>query len=103
MWYTLNGKIPIPTNDTGKVDALLADSNKRRVAFDAIDEGLEVSTVFLCLDHSFGDDEPPVLFETMILGGVYDQYLWRYHTWEQAETGHNRVVKALLDNTELPE
>jgi hypothetical protein len=50
---------------------------------------IKVSTVFLGIDHSFGDG-PPLLFETMIFGGKYeeDEYQERYSTWAQAEAGH---------------
>ena len=51
---------------------------------------VEVSTVFLGLDHSFGDGAP-LLFETMIFGGEHDQYQERYATWEEAEAGHKKA------------
>jgi hypothetical protein len=53
--------------------------------------GIRVSTVFLGLDHSFGDG-PPRLFETMIFGGEHDGDQWRYSTWAEAEAGHARAV-----------
>jgi hypothetical protein len=46
-----------------------------------------VSTVFLGIDHNFGNG-PPLLFETMVFGGEYDGYCKRYSTWEEAEGGH---------------
>ena len=43
-----------------------------------------VSTVFLGLEMAFRDG-PPVLFETMIFGGPFDeQFQWRYHTKKEA-------------------
>lgn len=33
----------------------------------------KVSTVFLGLDHSFGESSEPVLWETMVFGGNMDQ------------------------------
>lgn len=42
-----------------------------------------VSTVFLALDHSFVGG-PPLLYETMIFGGKYDQHMWRAHTRTEA-------------------
>lgn len=50
-----------------------------------------VSTIFLGLDHSFGDG-PPVLFETMVFGGAMDGYQDRYTTWERAELYHELVI-----------
>jgi len=59
-------------------------------------EEIKVSTVFLGIDHSFGDG-PPLLFETMIFGGKYEEeeYQKRYSTWAQAEAGHE-VACALV-------
>ena len=59
-----------------------------------------ISTVFLHFDHglNFGTDtEPsdPVLFESMIFGGAYDEYQRRYCTYAEALEGHNNLVKAL--------
>ena len=57
-----------------------------------------VSTVFLGLDHNFSDKGPPIVFETMIFGGVYNQKSqWRYATWEEAMKGHDRTVKMVKD------
>lgn len=53
----------------------------------------QVSTVFLRLDHGFGGT--PLWFETMIFGGDHDGWHDRYHTYDEAETGHKRVVEAL--------
>ena len=53
---------------------------------------ISVSTVFLGLDHQFGDG-PPLLFETMIFGGEHDEDQWRYETWADAEKGHAEACK----------
>lgn len=50
-----------------------------------------VSTVFLGIDHSFGQG-PPLLFETMIFGGKHDQYMDRYSTYKEAERGHKKAI-----------
>jgi hypothetical protein len=55
--------------------------------------GCEVSTVFLGLDHRFGSDGPPIIFETMVFGGPFDQQGERYSTWAEAEAGHARWVE----------
>jgi len=52
-----------------------------------------VSTVFLGLDHSFEENEPPILFETLVFNGNLDGEMRRYHTWEEAVKGHNNMVK----------
>ncbi len=55
-----------------------------------------VSTVFLGLDHQYGDG-PPLVFETMVFEGegFGDLYCERYATWEDAEAGHNHTVARL--------
>lgn len=69
----------------------------RRVAADTFD-GVHVSTVFLGMDHRFGDEGPPILFETMIFehgkGGLLeDEYQTRCSTWAEAVEMHDRAVK----------
>lgn len=53
--------------------------------------GVDISTVFLGFDHGFGQGLP-ILFETMIFGGPYDQWQRRYCTWDEAEAGHRHAV-----------
>ena len=48
---------------------------------------IQVSTVFLGIDHSTGGSLP-ILFETMIFGGEWDGYQERFETWEEAVKGH---------------
>ena len=60
---------------------------KRVVAQDAVGD-VRVSTVFLGLDHHWGFGGPPVLWETMIVGGPHDGYEERYSSREDARAGH---------------
>jgi hypothetical protein len=55
-----------------------------------------VSTVWLGLDHGWGDG-PPVIFETMVFerGDFSDLDMDRYATKEQAKAGHRRMVAAV--------
>lgn len=64
----------------------------RRVALTEMDNIL-VSTVFLVMDHSFGDTGGPILFETLVSGleNIGD-WITRYATWEEAKAGHDRAV-----------
>lgn len=54
--------------------------------------GIQVSTVFLGLDHRFFGDGPPLVFETMVFGGPHDSDMERYGSWAAAEAGHQRMV-----------
>jgi len=57
---------------------------------------VRISTVFLGLDHQFGEGEP-LVFETMIFGGKEDQYQDRCSTWEEAEKMHLKAKKIVED------
>lgn len=54
-----------------------------------------VSTVFLGLDHRFGEG-PPLLFETMVFGGPLDGEMDRYETWEDAVEGHKTMADRVI-------
>jgi hypothetical protein len=62
---------------------------------------VHISTVFLGLDHSFYGG-PPVLWETMIFGGAFDQDQWRYTSQLDAMRGHARAVALVEGNTADP-
>lgn len=54
-----------------------------------------VSTAFLGLYHSFVDGAKPLVFETMVFGGEFDEYCRTYCTWDEAVAGHEDVVARL--------
>lgn len=58
-------------------------------------KGVEVSTVFFPhnMNHRGG---PPLVFETMVFGGVLDDHQVRYSTWEEAEKGHAAAVARVM-------
>lgn len=87
--FILNGKEVIETNLMGW--ARWYETADRHVAKTEVAQGIDVSTVFLGLDHRFGDG-PPLIFETMVFGGPDDQHQERYSTWDEAEAGHARIV-----------
>jgi hypothetical protein len=72
-------------------EELLRDAARRRVAHTEVGQ-VEVSTVFLVLDHNYGREGPPVLYETMVFGGAHDQWQRRYATREAALAGHDQAV-----------
>lgn len=105
--FILNGKDAVPTDLSTWAKWFEGNFNKRQVSVTERD-GIKVSTVFLGLDHSFGEG-PPLIFETMIFGGPHDQDCWRYTTWQQAEEGHDKAcmvafaVKDRFANLEFAE
>lgn len=67
----------------------------RIVKKDTVGESL-VSTVFLGLNHSFGEG-PPLLFETLVFKGPLADEMDRYSTWEEAERGHATMVERVQE------
>ena len=68
------------------------DKDNRRVARTDLADNTFVSTVFLGLDHQYGEG-PPLIFETMVFARGEDVLTWRYSTWAEAEAGHARAVE----------
>ena len=60
----------------------------------AIDADVRVSTVWLGLNHSFLPGRR-LYWETMIFGGIADQYQCRYGSREEALDDHERIVRDL--------
>lgn len=69
----------------------------KRVAKTKIGD-ITISTVWLGLDHRYGDGDP-VIFETMQFGGDADQDADRYCTLEEAEAGHAIWVRSITEAT----
>jgi hypothetical protein len=93
---------PVDVGGDDKVTALLAwaaevwgDGDGRRVALTVIAPGVEVSTVFLGIDHNHSAKGPPLLFETMTFDDYGGGETWRYSTWKEAVAGHNAAVSIL--------
>lgn len=79
----VDGKTPIPSDRMGNVVTVKRDEPSKDVT---------VSTVFLGLDHNFGDG-PPLLFETMIFGGPHADFQARCSTWSEAEKQHADALR----------
>lgn len=85
-YYSRDGE-PISVADWGR------QRSGKRVARTTVGD-IEVSTVWLGLDHGFGS--VMLIFETMTFGGDLDgQDCWRYETEEEAVRGHLTIVDAL--------
>lgn len=72
-----------------------ATSSRQSVIGRTIVGTVTVSTVFLGMDHGWGEG-PPVLWETMIFGGKHDEFQERYTSRSDAIAGHLRAVKRVL-------
>jgi hypothetical protein len=89
--YVLDGHTPVPEPDIQKWGRFMGEKDARRVAKATIGP-LWISTVFLGLDHGWGNG-PPILFETMIFGfSDHDEYQTRCATWDEAVRMHSLAV-----------
>jgi hypothetical protein len=69
------------------------ENTDRQVALTMLSGDAYVSTVFLCVDHGWLPNEPPVVFETAVVRDGEFDIVMRYSTWEQAEAGHRDIVQ----------
>jgi hypothetical protein len=75
---------------------LFENAAYKRVAEATLPDGKWVSTVWLGLDHSFMDEGPPVIFETMVFSSKEDMDELdqrRYSTEAEALAGHHEAVQ----------
>lgn len=90
LYYRLEGHTPVPCT-LEETEGVWA--NDERIVEKTSVGDIEISTVFMPLNHAF-DDGPPLVFETMIFGGDLDGEMWRYSTWDEAAAGHAKAVNA---------
>jgi hypothetical protein len=90
--YILDGHAVIEEPDVLRW-AQAFEATDRQVVRTDVAEGVEVSTVFLGLDHQWGSG-PPLLFETMVFwpGSAHDNDYERCALWEGAERQHDAMV-----------
>lgn len=94
--------------------ALIEKRHYQRVAFTKVGEGVEVSTVWLGLNHRFVTTGPPLIFETMVFvtleepevafGRTMDKAGTEVYRWSsegQALAGHDQVVAELRSQFEV--
>lgn len=67
----------------------------RTVKYTDLPNGVRISTVFLGIDLRMWS-KPPLLFETMIFGGEFNEFQERYCTWDEAVEGHNKAVELVF-------
>lgn len=98
MLYMLDAnKNVVPVDESKRLTAYrwYEESSNRRVAYNETGD-TSVSTVFLMIDHSFSEGEPPILFETMVFGGPMNGHQVRYSTWDEAMKGHAETCRKVF-------
>jgi hypothetical protein len=96
--WILRDHIPVEVEDPLVWAQFFEDMENRRVAETLIGSA-RISTVFLGLDHNFGGEGPPLLFESMIFEGPEDlnEREVRYATWDEATAGHQELVQIVSE------
>lgn len=95
LFYILNEKREVENVQEGDEGLLrwgrfYSQKDKLRVAHDLVGK-TEVSTVFLAVDYGLSDE--PLLWETKIFGGPFDEWTDRCSgSWQDAEAMHARMV-----------
>jgi hypothetical protein len=83
---------PVEETDLIKWAMWFENANNTRIVTRTEIGNTVVSTVFLGLDHSFGEGAP-ILYETMVfIDGESNGEQWRYATKEEALEGHAEVI-----------
>ena len=90
-YYRLEGKKLVECRDVIEWATYFETKNtNRRIAEEMVGNSY-ISTVFLGIDHQFGNG-PPLLFETMVFGGLLDQEQDRCSTLKEAVAMHAAMV-----------
>jgi len=85
--------------DVEKWATYFENMDYKSIARDVLGDGRVVSTIWLGIDHSYGDSDGPMIFETMIFeseGDFTDLYCDRYSTEQDALDGHKHAVELAL-------
>lgn len=98
----LVGKEVVPCDDLLKWGEWFQNPLNRIVARTILNQRkrIWVSTVFLGIDHSFGFGKP-LWFETMIFGTSINEKQARYHDYDSALKGHQKMVKSAVQARQI--
>ena len=101
--YVLRDHEVVPARNHDKTARCLSNMEARTVQKTTLvapetDEEVEISTVFLCLDHNHSQSGPTIVFETMVFGGKLNDSQDRYATWDEAEKGHQEMVTRVWES-----
>lgn len=86
--------VPCSAEEWAEQRQRMRDNSSKNVSKDFVN-GIEISTIWLGIDHG-GNDNRPLVFETMVFkpkSGGQECYCDRYSTWEEAQLGHQRAFQ----------
>jgi hypothetical protein len=91
---------PTPCDPLTWAEWFVQHPDARRIAqdYDENDptKSIYISTTFLGLDHQYGDG-PPILWETMVFGGLLDGEMNRYSSRDAALKGHQEMCRRVME------
>lgn len=95
IWFRRDGK---PIHDVLTWAKLFENLAYKRVAETLLEDGTRISTVWLGLNHNFSENEPPLIFETMVFSCEPQAFPeeWdcrRYSTEAEAIMGHDAMTR----------
>lgn len=90
-YYDRNG---MPMTEEEWTATFNTNSLQDEISFDKVGN-VEITTVWLGLDHQLLPAGPPLIFETMIFGGKLDGYQLRYSSESDAIQGHKTIVELI--------
>lgn len=96
--YILRGHTPVPASSLREWAEFFEDASRRIVRKTQLTTTIEVSTVFLGMDHNFGREGSPILFETMVFRNESGEEMDRCSTWDEAEAMHERMIEAVCQS-----
>lgn len=108
-YYILEDQTVIPCDDIEKWIAFI-EGGKCVIATEFICEHVQVSTVFLAIDHNVytiqsiltrAPKQAPILFETKVFNGEHDGFTQRYRTYGGALAGHRKICTLLKSGGDL--
>ena len=94
MYILKNGEVVKAKNEQ-EWSAWFENIDNRRIDYTEINDEVYVSTVCLGIDHRFGREGAPVIFESMAFG-LGNERQDRYCTVAEAKEGHERMVKEIM-------
>ena len=97
--------IPVekPFSNGDVLTRIFSDTTNRRVASSMLPrQHCTVSTVFLGMAHGHDRNGRPLLWETMVFGGRFNQHMLRCSgTRADAQVMHNKVIEIIQKQTML--
>lgn len=98
-YYDRSGK-PISREAYSSLHGLEVNGSPYMRIAETFTEDCRISTVWLGMNHQYGDG-PPVIFETMVFGGGLDQDAERWSTEADARAGHEKWVEKVRHEADV--